>query len=229
MNENIITVAGNVIADPESRQTRSGAAMVTFRVASNHRYFNNRSGMWEEGVTNYYDVVAYRGLAHNAGKSLHKGDAVFIQGQFRQRLYTRRDGSTGMGCEIEARIIGPDLTHGVANWMRVPKGGSSQQVGGGSAQATGTVGTVNTTTGEITTPDPRQVSYSVDKNDDPRVDFPAQDVGDYPDYDDAGDGYASDSGDAYASDSGDAYAADTDESEAADAHAEDQELVSQGA
>lgn len=138
MNENMITVTGNLCADPEGRQTRSGADMVTFRVASTHRYFSNRNGEWEEGVTNYYDVVAYRQLAQNAGKSLRKGDAVILQGQFKQRRFERQDGSTGMGCEIEARIIGPDLAYGVSQFLRRPRGqGNGQSGQGQGAQGQG--------------------------------------------------------------------------------------------
>ncbi|MDO5504075.1 MAG: single-stranded DNA-binding protein [Actinomycetia bacterium] len=121
MNENIITVTGNLVADPELRTTRSGAPMLTFRVASTHRYFDNRSGQWEDGVTNYYDCVAFRQLAVHGAKSLTKGDAVLLQGQFRQRRFTRQDGSQGTGCEIQLRSIGPDLAHGVAQWMRAPR------------------------------------------------------------------------------------------------------------
>ena len=135
MNENIITVTGNLCAEPEPRQTRNGSDMVTFRVASTHRYYSNRSGEWEEGVTNYYDVVAYRQLAQNAGRSLHKGDAVIIQGQFKQRRFERQDGTTGMGCEIEARVIGPDLAYGVSQFMRRPRAVAPGGQGpGGQAQ-----------------------------------------------------------------------------------------------
>lgn len=137
VNENMITVSGNVIAEPEMRQTKGGP-MLTFRVASNHRYFNNRTGLWEEGVTNYYDVVAFRQLAVNVAESLHKGYGVFVRGQLRQRRYTRQDGSQGMSCEIAAKVVGPDLTYGVAQWMRRPRPQQAEGSGvGGSGWAGG--------------------------------------------------------------------------------------------
>lgn len=164
MNENIITVTGNLCAAPEQRETRNGVPMLTFRVASTHRYYSNRTGQWEEGVANFYDVVAYRQLANNAGKSLHKGDAVFLQGQFKQRRYERQDGSFGMACEIEARLIGPDLAHGVAAFTRSQRpanrseqnGGqnaasnSAQDSGQGFGQNESAPPWVNPDTGEIT-------------------------------------------------------------------------------
>ena len=158
MNENTITVSGNVIAEPEMRQTKGGHPMLTFRVASNHRYFNSRTGQWEEGVTNYYDVVAFRQLALNTGASLHKGYAVYVQGQLRQRRFTRADGSSGMSCEIEARTVGPDLTFGIAQWMRRPKATTgAQPSSAGGAQPWGQQQGESEPTG---LPDPDRVGFT---------------------------------------------------------------------
>ena len=165
MNENIITVTGNLCADPEQRETRNGVPMTTFRVASTHRYYSNRTGQWEEGVANFYDVVAYRQLALNARKSLNVGDAVILQGQFKQRRYERQDGSTGMGCEIEARLIGPDLGQGVATVLRARRGPSRPQ-----EDETAPAG-VDPRTGEI---DPDTTGYLVDRDDEPQQSFPAR-------------------------------------------------------
>lgn len=157
MNENIITVTGNLCADPEHRETRNGAPMTTFRVASTHRYFSNRTGQWEEGVANFYDVVAYRQLALNVRKSLNVGDAVILQGQFKQRRYERQDGSMGMGCEIEARLIGPDLGQGVATFVRARRSPSRPQ---GEETPPPPPG-VDPETGEI---DPEMAGFTVDRD-----------------------------------------------------------------
>lgn len=188
MNENMITVSGNVIAEPEMRQTKGGP-MLTFRVASNHRYVNNRTGQWEEGVTNYYDVVAFRQLAVNVAESLHKGYGVFVRGQLRQRRYTRQDGSQGMSCEIAAKVVGPDLTYGVAQWMRRPRPQSPStpaQAGAGALVPEG----VDPSTGEIRgdtrgwersseedaagLPDPDRTAYEAQRDDEPLESYPAR-------------------------------------------------------
>ena len=168
MNENTITVSGNVIAEPEMRQTKGGHPMLTFRVASNHRYFNSRTGQWEEGVTNYYDVVAFRQLALNTGASLHKGYGVFVQGQLRQRRFTRQDGSSGMSCEIEARTVGPDLTFGIAQWMRRPK--ATATVGASPSGGDGPAGSPwgqqpGEQSGDL--PDPDRVGFVATRNHEP--------------------------------------------------------------
>ncbi|MCA1783231.1 MAG: single-stranded DNA-binding protein [Dermatophilaceae bacterium] len=169
MNENMITVSGNVIAEPEMRQTKGGP-MLTFRVASNHRYFNNRSGQWEEGVTNYYDVVAFRQLAANTAESLHKGYGVFVRGQLRQRRYTRQDGSQGMSCEIAAKVVGPDLTYGVAQWMRRPKS-QPADVGSGGPGRGQWADTSNDGQSDRQSsadlPDPERTAYVVARDHDP--------------------------------------------------------------
>ena len=168
MNENMITVSGNVIAEPEMRQTKGGP-MLTFRLASNHRYFNNRSGQWEEGVTNFYDVVAFRQLALNTAQSLHKGYGVFVNGQLRQRRFTRQDGSQGMSCEIAAKVVGPDLSYGVAQWMRRPKP-QPAEVGAGGVQPGGW----GATPGEASSndlPDPQRTAYVVARDDDPEESY----------------------------------------------------------
>lgn len=204
MNENMITVTGNLCAEPEVRQTRNGADMVTFRVASTHRYYSNRTGEWEEGVTNYYDVVAYRLLAQNAGKSLHKGDAVIVQGQFKQRRFERQDGTTGMACEIEARVVGPDLAYGISQFLRRPRSQSNGQPGNGHSgnghsgnapagngqaagqrpdpwQQTGSSGAdawVNTESGEVSDRplDPHRTGYQVQRDHEPLETYPAREI-----------------------------------------------------
>lgn len=205
MNENMITVTGNLCADPEVRQTRNGADMVTFRVASTHRYFSNRNGEWEEGVTNYYDVVAYRQLAQNAGKSLHKGDAVIVQGQFKQRRFERQDGSMGMACEVEARLIGPDLAYGVSQFLRRPRASGNGHAGQGQprqgqgsqgrgsqgqngqrqdpwqqSESNGSSSWVNPETGEISEAplDPHRTAFEVQRDHEALETYPARDIED---------------------------------------------------
>lgn len=187
MNENIITVTGNICTQPELRETRSGSAMLTFRVASTHRYFSNRTGQWEEGVANFYDVAAYRQLALNAGKSLGVGDPVILQGQLKQRRYERQDGSFGMSSEIEARLLGPDLGQGVATFMRAQRvqnrtrNDERPQTGDRPQTAEGPPTWVNTATGEVApgSPngsgpllDPESTAFDVNRDDEPTRSYP---------------------------------------------------------
>ena len=49
--DTIITVIGNLTADPEMRFTRSGAAVASFTVASTPRTFDRQAGEWKDGET----------------------------------------------------------------------------------------------------------------------------------------------------------------------------------
>ena len=48
--ETVITVIGNLTADPELRFTPAGAAVATFTVASTPRRFNAQTNQWEDGA-----------------------------------------------------------------------------------------------------------------------------------------------------------------------------------
>jgi single-strand DNA-binding protein len=47
--ETLITVVGNLTADPELRFTPSGAAVANFTVASTPRNFDRQAGEWKDG------------------------------------------------------------------------------------------------------------------------------------------------------------------------------------
>ena len=47
--ETVITVIGNLTADPELRFTPSGAAVANFTVVSTPRTFERQTGEWKDG------------------------------------------------------------------------------------------------------------------------------------------------------------------------------------
>ena len=47
--DTIITIIGNLTADPELRFTSSGAAVTSFTVASTPRTFDRQTGEWKNG------------------------------------------------------------------------------------------------------------------------------------------------------------------------------------
>ena len=62
--DTVITVVGNLTADPELRFTPSGAAVANFTVASTPRNFDRQSGEWKDGealfLRAHYMFEAYR-------------------------------------------------------------------------------------------------------------------------------------------------------------------------
>ncbi|WP_419819093.1 single-stranded DNA-binding protein [Glaciibacter flavus] len=58
-----ITITGVVGTEPASFQTSGGVPMVSFRLASSHRYLDRKTQEWVDSPANWYTVQAYRQLA----------------------------------------------------------------------------------------------------------------------------------------------------------------------
>ena len=107
MNETSITVAGNLVDDPELHFTTAGTAVARFRVASTPRYQDQR-GQWKDGDTLFLTCNAWRQLGENAAESLRKGMRVLVSGRLTQRSYDSENGKRTM-YEVEADDVAPSL------------------------------------------------------------------------------------------------------------------------
>lgn len=85
---NKITLIGNLVRDPESGSTNGGVNFTRFTIAVN-RPFTTSDG---ERVADYFDVIAWRGLAERCAKYLFKGSKVGVHGYVQRRQYEDRDG-----------------------------------------------------------------------------------------------------------------------------------------
>lgn len=129
ISNDVITIAGNIGNDPISNETRAGKAVINFRVATSSGYFDQRTGAWVEGGTNWYAVSAFGNLASHARASLHRGDPVIVVGRLRQKEW-EANGKKGIDVEITADAIGHDLRRGTSAFARRPR---SEQAGGAPA------------------------------------------------------------------------------------------------
>lgn len=116
----LITVTGLVATNPRYLTTSEGLTILSFRLASSQRRFDRASNRWVDGDTNWYTVSGFRALAVNGVESINKGDRVIVQGQFRLRDWENTDRS-GTTAEIEAEVIGHDLSWGTATYKRVSR------------------------------------------------------------------------------------------------------------
>lgn len=130
--ETVITVVGNLVADPELRFTPSGAAVANFRIASTPRRFNRQTGQWEDGEAMYLSCNVWRQAAENVAESLSKGMRVIVQGRLRQRSYESREGERRTTFEIEVDEVGPSLTFATAQVTRASRGGQGYGNQGGN-------------------------------------------------------------------------------------------------
>jgi len=138
MSGNSVTLVGNLTRDPELRYTPAGAATCQFGLAVNRRWQNRQTSEWEE-ATSFFNVVAWREMAENAGETLTKGARVIVTGRLEQRSWETPDGEKRSVVEVVADEIGPSLRWATAqvvkNERRPGDGGGFSGGGGGGGAA----------------------------------------------------------------------------------------------
>lgn len=138
--ETIITIVGNLTADPELRYTQQGLAVANFTIASTPRVFDRQKSEYVDGEALFLRASAWREFAEHIAGSLQKGSRVIAQGQLKQRTYEDREGNKRTAIELEVTAIGPDLRYATATVTRAAAGGQQQTAGDWKAQQPGVAG-----------------------------------------------------------------------------------------
>jgi single-strand DNA-binding protein len=139
--ETVITVVGNLTADPELRFTPSGAAVANFTVASTPRNFDRQSGEWKDGDALFMRCNVWRQAAENVAETLTRGMRVMVSGRLRQRSFETREGEKRTVVELEVDEVGPSLRYATAKVNKVSRGaGGGGGFGGGSGGSSGSGG-----------------------------------------------------------------------------------------
>ena len=128
--ETIITVVGNLTADPELRYTQNGLAVANFTIASTPRTFDRQANEWKDGEALFLRASVWREFAEHVASSLTKGSRVIAQGRLKQRSYETKEGEKRTSIELEVDEIGPSLRYATAQITRT-SGGSGGAMGGG--------------------------------------------------------------------------------------------------
>lgn len=118
MSDTYVTLHGWVGSDVTHRDPQ-GVSVANFRLASTPRL--KKEGKWVDGDTTWYSVTAWRHLAENIRDSVRKGDAVVVHGRLRTDSWTREDGEVTSTLQIEASLVGHDLTRGTSLFSRTPR------------------------------------------------------------------------------------------------------------
>lgn len=124
---NKVMLIGNLTRDPEVRYTPKGSAVCDIGLAVN-RVYSSESGEKVEEVT-FVDVVLWSKLAELAGKYLHKGRPVFIEG--RLQMDSWEDKQTGQK-RTRLRVVGEQM-----QFLGSPQGGGDRNGGGGDDEGGG--------------------------------------------------------------------------------------------
>lgn len=135
--ETVITVVGNLTADPELRFTPSGAAVANFTIASTPRTFDRQAQEWKDGETLFLRCSIWREAAENVAESLTKGMRVLAQGRLVQRSFETREGEKRTVVELQVDEVGPSMRYATAKVTRTQRGGGGGGFGGGGGYGQG--------------------------------------------------------------------------------------------
>lgn len=133
--ETVITVVGNLTADPELRFTPSGAAVANFTIASTPRTYDKQAGEWRDGDALFLRCNVWRAAAENVAESLTRGTRVIAQGRLKQRSFETKEGEKRTVVELEVDEVGPSLKFAQAFPQRTSRAssGGGGGFGGGSS------------------------------------------------------------------------------------------------
>lgn len=112
--ETVITIIGNLTADPELRFLPNGTPVASFTIASTPRHFDRESQEWSDGPPLFLRCSAFRQPAEYIAESLTKGMRVIAQGRLQQRSYEDREGIKRTVVELGLEEVGPSLKYATA-------------------------------------------------------------------------------------------------------------------
>lgn len=129
---NKVFLIGNLGQDPELRNTASGNAVCTLRLATAERR-KGADGNWAEH-TEWHSVVTWGRDAENVAKYCRKGKQLFIEGRLQTRKWQDKDGRDKYSTEIVAenvRFLGGGGEGGGGGGGGYSGGGGGGYSGGG--------------------------------------------------------------------------------------------------
>ena len=99
---NHITIMGRLARDPELRTTQNGTSVASFTLAVDRDFKDKSSG---ERITDWIDVVAWRGTADFVSKYFSKGRMAVVEGRLQIRDWQDNDGNKRRSAEVVANNI----------------------------------------------------------------------------------------------------------------------------
>lgn len=128
--ETVITVVGNLTADPELRYTSNGTPLASFTVASTPRTFDRQTNSWKDGEALFLRCTVWREYAENVAQSLKKGYRVIVRGNLRQHSYETKEREKRTSYELDVDEVGPALRYATVDVQRTPMRGGAGAPGG---------------------------------------------------------------------------------------------------
>jgi len=115
-----VSLIGHLANDPELRQTKKGNTVASFSVATD-RFSLDEKGE-KNSITDFHNIVAWRGLADVCKKYLVKGSAVYLDGNLVNSSFEDKEGKMHYKTEIVAK----DLS--ILTWKKAENDNKTIQV-----------------------------------------------------------------------------------------------------
>ena len=101
---NRVLLAGNLVRDPEFKETSNGRCMSIFPVAVNNRWRTSSGELKKE--TAFFRIIVWNGIAEQCVRYLKKGRAVLVEGRLETRTYKNAEGKT----QYLTQVVGNQVT-----------------------------------------------------------------------------------------------------------------------
>lgn len=98
---NKVILIGNLGKDPEIRRLENGTVVANFPLATSETFVDKATGERRD-VTDWHNIVLWRGLAEVAEKYARKGQKIYIEGKLKTRSWTDKDGHQRYTTEVLA-------------------------------------------------------------------------------------------------------------------------------
>ena len=98
---NTITLMGRLTAHPELKKTKSDISVTSFSIAVDRSY----APKGEDRVTDFFNIVVWRGTADFVCKYFEKGQIIALTGELQNRSYEDKDGNRRTATEIVASNV----------------------------------------------------------------------------------------------------------------------------
>lgn len=100
---NKVILIGNLGKDPDVRKLDSGVSVAKFSLATNESYKDNM-GEWKD-ITEWHNIICWRGLAESAERNLKKGMQIYIEGKLTTRKWQDTEGKDRYSTEVVANTF----------------------------------------------------------------------------------------------------------------------------
>ena len=99
---NSVTLLGNLTRDPDLRYTPSGAAVISFSIATNRSYKDKKTDQWVE-TADFHNVVFWAKAAEIISQFCFKGSKIYVVGRLQTRSWDDKQGVKKYKTEVVGR------------------------------------------------------------------------------------------------------------------------------